>query len=188
MMLIPFAVPMSLERFLACRGRVEIARPSRCPACGDQRITFAGWWTRLTRRGPVDIHRVACGGCQATHSLWPEVLVAGCGDLADTVGAVLEHAATGAGHRPVAARAGLAATTVRGWLRRFCRHARDLATHLSALAATADPAVLVPVASRPLATAVAAAQAAAAALTRLSGEPVRPWPLAVTATRGRLLG
>ena len=45
-------------------------------------------------------------------SLWPDVLVAGCGDIADTVGAVPVDAASGAGDRAVALRAGLAAITV----------------------------------------------------------------------------
>ena len=102
-MLIPFAVTTTTGQFLACRGRVPQPPPQRCPACDHQRLTFAGWWTRLTRQGPVDIHRVVCSRCGATHSLWPDVLVAGCGDVADTVGTVLEHAATGAGHRRVAA-------------------------------------------------------------------------------------
>lgn len=187
-MLIPFEIPMSLEDFLACRGRVEMTAPTECPACAGRRLTFAGWWTRLTRRGPVDIHRVACGDCDTTHSLWPEVLVAGCGDLADTVGAALEHAATGAGHRRVAARAGLAPTTVRGWLRRFRRHANGIAGRLFARAACADPAVVSTAGSSPLATAVIAVGAAAAAMTRLSGEPVPAWPYAVTILGGRLLG
>ena len=187
-MLIPFVVSMPVERFLACRGRVAVARPSSCPACSDARMTFAGWWTRLTRHGPVDIHRVACGGCGETHSLWPDVLVAGCGDLADTVGAVLEDAASGAGHRPVAARAGLAASTVRGWLRRFDRAARRTARYFLALTAAAEPGVYAKLPRRPAAAAVAAVTAAAVAISRLDGEPVATWRLAVVHTGGRLLG
>lgn len=188
-MLIPFEIPMPLEDFLACRGRVEMAPPPQCPACGDSRVTFAGWWARLTRLGPVDIHRVACAGCETTHSLWPDVLVAGCGDLADTVGAALQHAAHGAGHRVVAARTGLAATTVRGWLRRFRRRANDIATRLFAVAASAGgSSVTSGPRSSPLTTAVAAVGAATSALAGLSGEPVAPWPFAVRILGGRLLG
>jgi transposase-like protein len=186
-MLISFAVLMPLERFLAVRGRVEQDRPSRCPACGDGRLTFAGWWTRLTRQGPVDIHRVACAGCGATHSLWPNVLVAGCGDTAATVGAVLELAATGAGHRPIAARIGLAATTVRGWLRRFRRHAAAATTRLRAWSAAVDPTLPdVPIGT-PILAAVGAVFAAAVAFFELSGEALEPWPLAVRVLGGRLL-
>ncbi len=187
-MLIPFVVSMPVERFLACRGRVAVARPSSCPACANPRVTFAGWWTRLTRSGPVDIHRVACGGCGETHSLWPDVLVAGCGDLADTVGAVLEDAATGAGHRPVAARAGLAASTVRGWLRRFDRVARRTALRFIALTAAACAGLDVRLPRRPAAAAVMAVITAAAAVSWYDGEPVAAWRLAVVHTGGRLLG
>jgi len=188
LMLIPFVVSMPVERFLACRGRVVVARPSSCPACTDPRVTFAGWWTRLTRRGPVDIHRVVCAGCGATHSLWPDVLVAGCGDLADTVGAVLEDAASGAGHRPVAVRAGLAASTVRGWLRRFERTAVRTAGYFIALRSAAAPGAYVKLPSRPAAAAVAAVITAAAAISSLGVEPVPAWRLAVVHTGGRLLG
>ena len=187
-MLIPFAVPMSVESFLACRGRLTVERPSRCPACAHPHLTFAGWWTRLTRRGPVDIHRVACAGCDTTHSLWPDVLVAGCGDLADTVGAVLFDAASGVGHRPVAARAGLAPSTVLGWLRRFDRVAEHTATYFLALKATAHPNFLVRLPDGPRAVAVMAVFAAAAALSCLRDELVDPWRLAVVHTAGRLLG
>ncbi len=118
-MLITFAVEMPVEAFLAARGRVPIPRPERCPACGHDRLTFAGWWTRATRRGPVDIHRAACAGCAATHSCWPDVLVGRRVDLAEMIGAALLAAARGAGHRPIAARLGVPAASVRGWLRRF---------------------------------------------------------------------
>lgn len=179
---------MTTARFFACRGRVPQPPPQRCPACGHGRLTFAGWWTRLTRQGPVDIHRVACSGCAATHSLWPDVLVAGCGDVADTVGAVLEHAATGAGHQQVAVATGLATSTVRGWLRRFQRRASTLATRFAGLAAAAQPDVDLPLDRRPLAAAVVAVLTAATAIGRLDGEPVAPWRLAVVHTGGRLLG
>lgn len=187
-MLIPFPVMTTAEEFLACRGRVAVARPTSCPTCGHHRLTFAGWWTRLTRHGPVDVHRVRCAGCEATHSLWPDLLVAGCGDLADTVGAVLEHAASGAGHRPVAARAGLAATTVRGWLRRFRRVARGVTRRLVGVALAAQPDLMLPVSRRPLTAAVNAVLGAATAISRFDGEPVAPWRLAVVHSGGRLLG
>lgn len=187
-MLIPFVVSMPVERLLACRGRVTVARPSSCPACSDPRVTFAGWWTRLTRQGPVDIHRVVCAGCGATHSLWPDVLVAGCGDLADTVGAVLEDAAGGAGAGRVAARAGLATSTVRGWLRRFNRVARRTVRYFSALRAAACPPGDLKLPRELTMAAVAAVHAAAAAISWYGEEPVEAWPLAVVHTGGRLLG
>lgn len=187
-MLIVFPVEVPAEAFLSARGRVAIARPERCPACGHERVTFAGWWTRLTRRGPVDIHRVACAACKTTHSLWPDVLVARRMDLAELIGAALTAAADGTGHRPIAARLGLPAATVRGWLRAFRRRAQALSSHLLALAATADPAIDPRTAGPAHAWAVAAVHAFCQALQRLGGEPSHPWRLAVSATAGRLLG
>lgn len=138
--------------------------------------------------GPGRYPRVACAGCGATHSLWPSVLVAGCGDTAATVGAVLEQAATGMGHRPIAARTGLAPTTVRGWLRRFRRHAGAAASRLCAWASSAYPALPALRIGTPIFTAVAAVFLAAGAFAWLSQEPVQPWPLAVRVLGGRLLG
>lgn len=105
LMLITFTVEMPVEAFLAARGRVPIPRPERCPACGHDRLTFAGLGTRATRRGPVDIQRAACAGCAATHSCWPDVLVGRRVDLAEMFGvaAPLPHAR----RRPRHASAGL---------------------------------------------------------------------------------
>jgi hypothetical protein len=188
LMLIPFAVEMPVEAFLAARGRVPTGRPDRCPACDHPRLTFAGWWTRLTRRGPVDIHRVACAGCRATHSLWPDALVARRMDLAELIGVALTAAADGTGHRPIAARLGLPAATVRGWLRAFRRRAEALTSRLLPLAASAYPIIALHPPRSAHAGAVAAVHALADALERLSEEPVAAWRMAVTATQGRLLG
>ena len=105
---------MPVERFLAARGRVPTPRPERCPRCPPAPMAFAGWWTRPTRHGPVDIHQVACTRCGATHSLWPDVLVGRRMDLAELIGAALAAAADGVGHRLIATRLGLPAATVRG--------------------------------------------------------------------------
>ena len=117
-------------------------------------------------------------------------------DLVDTVGAVLEDATSGAGHRPVAARAGLAATTVR-------RHAggsaasdrlpgcfphRDVTRRLVGVGLAAQPDVMVPVSRGSLTDAVIAVLGAATAISRFDGGPVAPWPLAVVHTGGQLLG
>lgn len=45
-MLIAFAVPMPVEAFQACRGRLTVARPSNCPACAHPQVAFAAGWTR----------------------------------------------------------------------------------------------------------------------------------------------
>lgn len=187
-MLIVFDVQTTLREFVAVRGRVDTPRPERCPACGHERVTFAGWWRRLTRHGPVDIHRVVCGRCRATHSLWPDLLVARRMDPAELIGAALQTAADGAGHRPIAAALGLPAATVRGWLRAFRRVAGPLAGHLLAVAAAADPAAYAARGGTPLAVAVDAVAVAGGAFARLSGEPVSPWRFAVAVSGGRLLG
>ena len=185
--LMVFAVGVGLDEFLAVRGRVATPRPRRCPACGHGRVTFDGWWTRQTRRGPVDIHRVLCAGCGRSHSCWPDVLVGGRVDAVAAIGAALEAKAAGWGHRRIAGWLGVPAATVRGWLRRFVVGAEGLTRRLVALAADADPAVRAPPAGSPVAVAVAAVGLAAAAMARLSGEPIAGWRLVVAVTGGLLL-
>lgn len=183
-----FAVEGPVEAFLAVRGRVGVPRPERCGACGHGWVAFDGWWTKSTRRGPVDIHRVRCGGCGRSHSCWPDVLVGRRVDLAVVIGSALEAKAAGWGHRPIAARLGVPAATVRSWLRRFRRVAGGLTGRLMAVAADADPSVRAPPAGAPLVVAVAAVRLAATAMASLSGEPVEPWRFAVTVAAGSLLG
>ncbi len=93
-------------------------------------------------------------------------------DAAPVIGAALELAAAGCGHRPIAARLGLPAETVRGWLRRARVRAAlvssrlwRLAQELGALAPRPPPG------ERPLAALVRAAVAAhGAAVARFGGE------------------
>lgn len=183
-----FAVEVSLDEFFARRGRVVTPRPERCPGCEHRRVTFDGWWTRQTRRGPVDIHRVLCAGCGGSHSCWPDVLVGRRVDLAGVIGAALEAKAAGVGHRRIGERLGVPAAAVRGWLRRFATLAGGLTGRLLAVAADANPAVRAPPSGSPVAVAVAAVAVAAGAMASLSGDPVDPWRFAVAVTAGGLLG
>lgn len=183
-----FAVEASIDEFVACRGRVVTPRPECCGVCGHGWLTFDGWWTRQTRRGPVDIHRVLCAGCGRSHSCWPDVLVGRRVDLVVVIGAALEAKAAGWGHRRIADRLGVPAATVRGWLRRLAVCAGELTGRLLAVAADADPMVRSPPPGSPLAVAVAAVGVAAAAMSSLSGEPVDRWRFAVAVTGGGLLG
>lgn len=187
-MLIVFELQAPLGQLLAARGRLPSSRPQGCPRCGPASMAFAGWWTKLTRYGPVDIRRVACGRCGATHSLWPDALVGGRADSAEVIGAALAAAADGMGHRRIAARLRLPAATVRGWLRAFRSVAARRGQQLLRRAAAADPALPWPRLGGAVAMAVEAALIAAAALHRLDGEPVHPWHLAVSVAGGRLLG
>ncbi len=95
--------------------------------------------------------------------------------------------AAGWGHRRIAGRLGVPAATVRGWLRRFAALADTVAGRLLAVAADADPSVRAPPAGPRLVVAVGAVEVAAAALARLSGEPLDRWRFAVAVTGGRLL-
>jgi hypothetical protein len=183
-----FAVEVGLYEFLARQGRVPTPRSARCPVCRHPRVIFDGWWTRQTRQGPVDIHRVLCSGCGRSHSCWPDVLVGRRVDLAVVIGAALEAKAAGVGHRRIGARLGVPAATVRGWLRRFATLAGELTRRLLVVAADADPTVRAPPPGPPLAVAVAAVGLTGAAMASLSGEPVDRWRFAVVVTAGGLLG
>ena len=188
-MLIPFDPQVRLGELLAVRGRVPSPRPERCPGCGAAApLSFAGWWTKATRYGPVDLHRVACRRCGATHSLWPDLLVAGHKDSTELIGAALTASADGWTQRRIAAALRLPAATVRGWVHAFRRVAASMCRRLLDLAVACDAAAPWPRGRDSLQLAVGAALIAAATLLRLGGEPVQPWRLAVQVTGGRLLG
>jgi hypothetical protein len=188
---IVFVLEVAVEVWLAAAGRIEVPRPLSCPSCGHGRVNFDGWYPRQTRRGRVSIQRLLCsnGVCsQRSHSLLPDVLVTGRCDLVSVIGWALEAKATGWGHRRIGDELGVPAMTVRGWLRRAATRGGAVAVRLLGVAAAADPAVRAPPAVGPVATLVAAAQAAAEAFGRLGGEPVDGWRFAVRHTGGRLLG
>lgn len=185
-MLIVFAVDNAEELF-ARRGRVATPKPGRCPGCGHDGLSFAGWWTRHTRRGPVDIHRVACARCGATHSLLPDVLLAGRTDDVATIGAGVELAARGHGHRPIARMLQVPATTVRDWLRAARRTAPQLTQLLNGVKAACGSAVQLP-RGTPLRVLVGAVWLAAGAWSLLAGEPVDRWRFANRHAAGRLVG
>lgn len=190
-MQIVFALGVVVEVWLAAAGRVEVPRPSSCPACGHDEVSFDGWYPRQTRRGRVSIQRLLCRneGCgQRSHSLLPDVLVTGRVDLASVIGWALEAKAAGRGHRRIGEQLGVPDATVRGWLRRAADRGGAVANRLLAVAAAADPSVRAPPMFGPVGTLVAAARSAADAFVRLEGEPVDRWRFAVRHTGGRLLG
>lgn len=141
------------------------------------------------------IQRVLCAaagshpaGGDRSHSMVPDMLVAGRVDLASVIGWALAAKAAGWGYRQIAERLRVPAETVRGWLRRATRRGAAAARRLAATAAAADPAGRDPPAGPAVVTLVAAACLAAAAYARLSGEPIEVWRYAVAALGGRLLG
>lgn len=188
---IVFELQVSFSGFFDAGGLIVVPRPGVCPACGHGRLVFDGWRPRQTRRGRVWLQRVLCRGpdCpQRSHSLCPDVLVAGRVDLARVIGWALEQAAAGVGYRPIAGVLGVPASTVRGWLRQARRAGQRVAGVLWGWAAAADPGMRGPPGGSGVAVLVAASHLAADALFRLSGEPQDRWLVAVTATGGRLLG
>jgi transposase-like protein len=110
-------------------------------------------------------------------------------DTAAVIGAALTGKARGDGHRPIAARLGRPASTVRGWLRRFASRAEPVRSAFTALAITlVVDAVLPDPAGGVFADAVAAVGAAASAVARRFGVPiVSGWRLAAVVSASRLL-
>jgi hypothetical protein len=171
-----------------------------CPSCGG---VLARWGHGAERRvrlpggpdGERDRHvvlvprRSRCRECGATHVLLPAWCLARRADAGEVIGLALEAKAAGAGHRVIAGRLGLPASTVRGWLRAFTARAEQVRSVFTALAASvvADPPLPAPAGS-PVADAVAAVAAAAAAAGRVPEVgTVARWQLAAAVTCGLLL-
>jgi hypothetical protein len=111
---------------------------ARCPDCEG---VLSGSWrgyarnVRLGRRVVrLQIARAVCGRCRRTHALLPSLCVPRRLDAAPSVYLALALAARGRGHRPIALRLGLPATTVREWLRTLRRSAPALLARLWQLA------------------------------------------------------
>lgn len=125
-----------------------------------------------------------------THVLLPARLLARRADEAVVIGAALAAAAAGRGYRAAAARVGVPADTVRGWVRRASGRAGQVRAAFTRVAGalSSDPVPLEPAGS-PLADAlVAVAAAAAAAAGRWPGLlAVSPWQVAAAVTDGSLL-
>ena len=114
-----------------------------CPSCrgvlgpwgyARERVTrrFSGdWWWRP--------RRARCRGCRGTHVLLAEVCLLRRQDEVEVIGAAIEAHVAGEGHRPIAARLGVAAETVHGWLRRFDQRAEQVRAHFTRRAVALDP-------------------------------------------------
>jgi hypothetical protein len=91
-------------------------------------------------------------------------------DGVDVIGAALLAKAVGTGHRPIAARLGRPASTVRGWLRAFARNAETARSMFTGLLVQLDPVTgPLPVHPSAVADAVEAVGACAAAARRRLG-------------------
>ncbi len=127
---------------------------------------------------------------QKTHVLLPAWCLLRRADAAAVIGAALEAAAGGDGHRKIAGRLGRAVSTVRGWLRRFAGRAEEVRVFFTVLLARIAPDPVLPAgAASAVAAAVAAIAGAAAAIAarwpELGEAPV--WTAASAASGGLLL-
>jgi len=104
------------------------------------------------------------------------------------IGAAIEAHVGGEGHRPIAARLGVPAGTVRGWLRRFTQRAAQVRAHFTRCAVALD-AEQGPVlaAGSSVADALEAVAVAARAWVLRFG-PGDPWRIAGVLSGGALLG
>jgi hypothetical protein len=166
-----------------------------CPRCGG---VLGGWGNAAERRVRVlegkDVRlrprRSRCRRCGGTHVLLPVWCLLRRADAGAVIGAALEAAAAGDGHQKIAGLLGRAASTVRGWLRRFAARAEAVRVFFTRLlAATAPDPVMPAGAGSPVAAAVSAVAGAAAAVAarwpQLGEVPV--WAAASAASGGRLL-
>ncbi len=131
--------------------------------------------------------RGRCRACNTTHVLLPDGCLLRRRDNIEVIGSALVQHAGGAGHRPIAARLGVPAPTVRGWLRRFTNTAAKITGFFIRWALVLTPASDSPNPSEsPRRDAVEAIGLAARAAIRRFG-PTHPWHLATRLTGGGLL-
>ena len=175
--------PVEVERLLAVG---ELA----CP-CGGGLRRWGHARPRTVRGvGLLRPRRARCLACRVTHVLLAVSCLVRRADAAEVIGAALTAKAAGQGHRPIAARLGRPASTVRGWLRAFTGNAERIRSICTALLVELDPltAPLAPPGSA-FADAVEAVGACAAAARRRLGVigAVTAWQLASAISGGRLL-
>ena len=134
-------------------GRQLAGGELACPGCGG---VLGGWGHARLR--PVRVldgpdaelvpRRSRCRQCGATHVLLPAWCLSRRADAGAVIGAALEAAAAGAGHRTIAVVPGRPASTVRGWLRRFAARAGEVRAFFTVLLAWTSPDPVMP-AGRP---------------------------------------
>jgi transposase-like protein len=132
--------------------------------------------------------RARCRSCASTHVLLPDMALLRRRDEVSVIGAAIEANLAGEGHRPIAARLGVHADTVRGWLRRFARRAERIRAHFTRCAVALDPEIgpVMPAGSGVADALEAIAVAARAWVLRFgSGDP---WRIASVLSGGVLLG
>jgi hypothetical protein len=78
--------------------------------------------------------RARCSSCLVTHVLLPVTVLLRRADAAALIWAALVARAVGRGHRTIAARLGVPASTVRGWLRRMSSRLESVRVHFVVVA------------------------------------------------------
>ena len=114
-----------------------------CPSCRGMLGPWGHARERVTRRGSGDWRwrprRARCRGCQGTHVLLADLCLLRRQDEVEVIGVAIEAHVAGEGHRPIAARLGVPAGTVRGWLRRFAERAELIRALFTRCAVVLDP-------------------------------------------------
>jgi hypothetical protein len=191
----PFLGAMEAPVIMVGTDLVEVERRLAagelvCPCGGG--LSRWGYARARTVRGVglVRPRRARCRHCLVTHVLLSIACLLRRADGVEVIGTALRLKAAGAGHRPIAARLGRSAETVRGWLRAFARHAETARSAFTVLLVRLDPLTgPLPPRRSPFADAVEVLGACAAAARRRLGVvgAVSPWRLASAVTSGRLL-
>jgi hypothetical protein len=124
-----------------------------CPSCQGMLGPWGWARERVTRRVSGDWRwrprRARCRGCLGTHVLLAEACLLRRQDGVEVIGSAIEAHVAGEGYRPIAARLGVPAGTVRGWLRRFDQRAEQIRALFTRAAVALDPefGAIVPVGS-----------------------------------------
>ena len=112
---------VTVEADLVCVESRLAAGLIRCPACSQG--VLGGWGFARSRRvvglaGAVRPRRARCRSCLVTHVLLRVTVLLRRAYAAEQIWMALAARAQRVGHRRIAARLNVPATTVRGWLRR----------------------------------------------------------------------
>ncbi|MFU8841278.1 MAG: DUF6431 domain-containing protein [Nitriliruptoraceae bacterium] len=167
-------------------------------ACPDCRGRLRPWGHARPRslrtrdgRRHLRVRRSRCADCGRTHVLVPGVMLPRRADAVEVIGEALAASAAGEGYRPIAARLGRPAATVRGWVRRFTARAQMTLQHATRCLIRFDVGVVriePDPAATPTQAALAVLGAAVQAVERFLNVPARSrWQLASALCSGRLL-
>jgi hypothetical protein len=162
-----------------------------CPSCQGMLGPWGHARERVTRRVSGDWRwrprRARCRGCRGTHVLLADLCLLRRQDEVEVIGAAIEAHVAGEGHRPIAARLGVAAGTVRGWLRRFAANAQVIRALFIRYAVALDPMLgpIVPAGSVVVDALEAIAVAGRAWVLRFGPQPV--WRIVSRLSAGGLL-